>query len=71
MNKTQRMIASLIGDIASRIRTRFGVVESMTPKRVMDLSHDFERTALEHLSALHNVKEITKEDGTLLIPPPE
>jgi hypothetical protein len=64
------MIANLTGTISSEIRVRFGVIPGMTPTKVLALSHAVENLILDHASRLHDVREITAEDGTLRIPPP-
>jgi hypothetical protein len=64
------MIANLTGEISSKIRVRFGVVPGMTPHKVLDLSHAVESLILDHMSRLHDVRDITDKDGALLIPPP-
>jgi hypothetical protein len=65
------MIANLTGEITSKIRVGFGVVPDMTPTRVVNLSGDVGRMILDHMGQLHDVREITDENGFLLIPPPE
>jgi hypothetical protein len=63
------MIANLTGRVTSMIRLTFGVIPWMTPKRVMDLSHDVGRVILDHLGRLHDVRTLRDEDGNLRFPP--
>jgi hypothetical protein len=70
MDHDIRTIANLIGQVASAIRLRFGVIPGMTPHSVMELSHAVESLILDHMSRLHDVRDITDEDGHLRIPPP-
>ena len=68
MDQTTRMIANLVGDVVSKIRTRFGVVPGMTPTRVIDMSDCVGNLLLDHLSQICDVREITDEKGHLRIP---
>jgi hypothetical protein len=69
MDPTLRMIVNLTGDVVSKIRTRFGVVDGMTPEKTIALSNAVGSVILDHMSKLHDVREITDKDGFLRIPP--
>jgi hypothetical protein len=68
MDSTNRMIFNLTVDIVWKIRVRFGVIPGMTPTKVLEISDAVGSLILDHLSKLHDVREITDEKGHLRAP---
>ena len=63
--KQLEIAARLVAAISSDIRIKFGVLEGMTPDKVVRMAQRVESELLDRLSYVLDVRTICDEDGFL------